>query len=145
MNSLRIILLATFCLTLSACDHYMEERYLVRRDTATSSSGDAVATNSAVQIPDPWPRGSNDTNIVFDGEKIRCAVKRYRQEKEYPLDQSGTTGGGGGGLTINNNNGSGSSSAAGSGSSDCDSGSGTGAPVGAGSAMGVGAPPGQGY
>jgi hypothetical protein len=91
MSSLRIILLATVCLTLAACDQYMAERYLVRRDTVTSSSGNAVATNSAVQIPDPWPRGSNNPNIAFDGEKISRAVKRYREGQPGPQSSAGGT------------------------------------------------------
>jgi hypothetical protein len=79
-------LLATVCLTLAACD-YMEERYLVRRDAVTSSAGDAVVSSSAVQIPNPWPRGSNNPNIVFDGEKIGGAVKAYREDKEFLREQ----------------------------------------------------------
>ncbi|MGH6853643.1 MAG: hypothetical protein ACREDJ_10715, partial [Methylocella sp.] len=90
MNSLRIILLAlslpTVCLTLAACDRYMAERYLVRHDAVTSSAGDAVASNSAVQIPDPWPRGSNNPNIAFDGAKIAGAVNAYRTDTEFLRD-----------------------------------------------------------
>ncbi|MGH6813431.1 MAG: hypothetical protein ACREDM_14195 [Methylocella sp.] len=87
MSSLRIVLLATVCLTLAACDRYMEERYLVRRDAVTSSAGDSVASNSAVQIPTPWPRGSNNPNIAFDGEKMGNAVKSYREDMEFLRDQ----------------------------------------------------------
>ncbi|MGH6836979.1 MAG: hypothetical protein ACREC9_15915, partial [Methylocella sp.] len=83
MSSLRIVLLSTVCLTLAGCDRYMEERYLVRRDTITSGAGDAVATNSAVQIPTPWPRGSNNPNIAFDGEKIAGAVRSYKEDMEF--------------------------------------------------------------
>lgn len=87
MSSLRIVLLATVCLMLAACDRYMEDRYLVRRDTVTSGAGDAVASNSAVQIPTPWPRGSRDTNIIFDGEKMGNAVKSYREDMEFLRNQ----------------------------------------------------------
>jgi hypothetical protein len=83
VSSLRIILLSSVCLTLTACGQYTEDRYLVRRDTVTSSAGDAVASNSAVQIPTPWPRNSNNPNIPFDGEKSSLAVKRYREDKEF--------------------------------------------------------------
>ena len=55
----------------------------MRRDTVTSSAGDAVASNSAVQIPTPWPRYSDNPNIAFDGEKNSLAVKRYREDKEF--------------------------------------------------------------
>ena len=119
MSSLRIVLLATVCLTLAACDRYMEERYLVRRDAVTSSAGDAVATNSAVQIPTPWPRGSNNTNIAFDGEKIGGAVKAYKEDMEFLRNQPNQ-------LTDTPNIGRGS-------------------PAEAGSAPGAGPPPGQGY
>jgi hypothetical protein len=87
VSSLRIVLLATVCLTLAACDRYMQERYLVRKDAVTSGAGDAVASNSAVQIPTPWPRGSHDTNIVFDGEKMGNAVKSYREDMEFLRNQ----------------------------------------------------------
>jgi hypothetical protein len=83
---LRVILPATVCLTLVSCD-YMGERYLVRRDAVTPSAGDAVVSSSAVQIPTPWPRGSNNPNIVFDGEKIGGAVKAYREDKEFLREQ----------------------------------------------------------
>jgi hypothetical protein len=50
-------------------------------------AGDAVVSSSAVQIPNPWPRGSNNPNIVFDGEKIGGAVKAYREDKEFLREQ----------------------------------------------------------
>jgi hypothetical protein len=125
VSSLRIVLLATVCLTLAACDHYMEDRYLVRRDAVTSSAGDSVASNSAVQIPTPWPRGSNNPNIAFEGEKMGNAVKSYREDMEFLREQE-----------IDKAN------------------IGRGAPMGAGAAAGqgtgagpaaAGPPPGQGY
>ncbi|MGH6838767.1 MAG: hypothetical protein ACREDT_08190, partial [Methylocella sp.] len=87
MSSLRIVLLATVGLTLAACDRYMAERYLPRRDAVTSSAGDSIAANSALQIPTPWPRGSRDTNIGFDGAKVSNAVKAYREDKEFLRNQ----------------------------------------------------------
>ena len=87
MSSLRIVLIATVALTLAGCDRYMADRYLVRRDAVTTGAGDAVAWNSAVQIPDPWPRGSNNPNIAFDGEKIAGAIKSYKEDKEFLREQ----------------------------------------------------------
>jgi hypothetical protein len=87
VSSLRIVLLATVGLTLAACDRYIEERYLPRRDAVTSSAGDSVAANSALQIPTPWPRGSHDTNIAFDGEKLSNGVKSYKEDKEFLREQ----------------------------------------------------------
>ncbi|MCI0598841.1 MAG: hypothetical protein L0Y50_08435 [Beijerinckiaceae bacterium] len=79
MTRLHIALLAAFGVTVPACaDPYIAERYVMRKDTLTFSAGDAVDSNLAIQIPDPWPRNSQDTNIAFDGEKIRRAVKCYR-------------------------------------------------------------------
>lgn len=91
-----LIILGTACLSLSACDYYWRtnhfesyfgEKYLVRRDTATSWSGDSVAANSAIQIPDPWPPGSKNPNIAFDAEKTGAAIERYKEDKEFLRDQ----------------------------------------------------------
>jgi type IV pilus biogenesis protein CpaD/CtpE len=84
VSLLRIILLPMVCLMLSACTQY-QNRYLEREDTVTSSAGNAVASNAAVQIPTPWPRYSNDTTIAMDGERIARAVARYRQGEKQPL------------------------------------------------------------
>jgi type IV pilus biogenesis protein CpaD/CtpE len=84
VSSLRIVLLPLVCLMLSACTQY-QNRYLEREDTVTSSAGDAVASNAAVQIPTPWPRYSNDTTIAMDGERIARAVDRYRVGEKQPV------------------------------------------------------------
>jgi type IV pilus biogenesis protein CpaD/CtpE len=84
VSPVRIILLPMVCLTLSACTQYMN-RYVEREDTLTSSAGDAVASNAAVQIPTPWPRYSNDTTIAMDGERIARAVARYREGEKQPI------------------------------------------------------------
>jgi len=59
----------------------------VRRDTVTSSSGDSIAANSAIQIPDPWPPGSGNPNIAFDAEKTGGAIERFKEDKEFLRDQ----------------------------------------------------------
>jgi hypothetical protein len=84
VSLLRIILLPTVCLMLSACSQYTN-RYAEREDTVTLSAGDAVASNAALQVPTPWPRYSNDTTIAMDGERIARAVARYRQGEKQPL------------------------------------------------------------
>jgi type IV pilus biogenesis protein CpaD/CtpE len=84
VSPVRIILLPMVCLTLSACSQY-QNRYVEREDTLTSSAGDAVASNAAVQIPTPWPRYSNDTTIAMDGERIARAVARYREGEKQPI------------------------------------------------------------
>ncbi len=85
MSRLRITLLSAVCLELSACTQYMN-RYVERVDTINFSAGDAVATNEALMVPDPWPRYAYDTNIAFDGERIGRAVQRYREGLREPIE-----------------------------------------------------------
>jgi hypothetical protein len=61
-------------LTLAGCNQYWE-----RKETVAFSAGDAVATNAALQVPDPWPRNVGNTNIPMDGDKARLAYDRYRK------------------------------------------------------------------
>jgi hypothetical protein len=84
VSSFRIILLPMVCHTLSACTQY-QNRYVEREDAVTLSAGDAVASNAAVQVSNPWPRYSNDTTIAMDGERIARAVARYREGEKQPV------------------------------------------------------------
>jgi type IV pilus biogenesis protein CpaD/CtpE len=84
VSLLRKILFPMVCLMLWGCTQY-QNRYLEREDTVTSSAGDALASNAAVQIPTPWPRYSNDTTIAMDGERIARAVARYREGEKQPI------------------------------------------------------------
>ena len=52
--------------------------YLDRRDAIALSAGDANAANQAVQVIDPWPRRSGNTNLVFNGQRMQAAAERYR-------------------------------------------------------------------
>jgi len=61
-------------LTLGGCSQI----YLDRRDTIALSAGDAIAGNQAVQVIDPWPPRSGNTNIVFNGQRMQAAAERYR-------------------------------------------------------------------
>ena len=65
---------------LGACS----ELYLDRRDSIGLSVGDALASDKAIQIVDPWPRLSNDRNIRFNGDKMQVAAARYRTGKVIP-------------------------------------------------------------
>lgn len=78
MNSIKPALLAVAALSLGACSN----QYFERKDTINFSLGEAVATNSAVQIPDPWPRRSADTNIPMDPVKAQNAIDRYRKPED---------------------------------------------------------------
>ena len=42
------------------------------------SAGDAMAANQVMQMNDPWPAHSGNTNIAFNGQRMQSAVERYR-------------------------------------------------------------------
>ena len=75
MSSLRMIVIPMVGLTLSACGTQYWNQYAERKDTIAWSAGDAVASNSAVQVPTPWPRNSNNPNIAFDGKKSAARLR----------------------------------------------------------------------
>lgn len=75
-------------LMLAACT----SDYLERRETVSLNGGDAIATNRATQMVDPWSRASADKNIAFNGQKMQSAVERYRTNKVIPPKGIGTTG-----------------------------------------------------
>jgi hypothetical protein len=55
--------------------------YTDRRLSISTTAGDALAANKLTQMVDPWPRGSGNRNIAFNGEKMQTAVERYRTNK----------------------------------------------------------------
>lgn len=59
---------------LNACSNM----YYERKDAITLSNGDSVEANKVVQIADPWPKGSQNTNIPMDPVKAAQAMYRYR-------------------------------------------------------------------
>ena len=61
-------------LALSGC---MSEDVL-RYDGVTTSLGDAVAANTAMQMVDPWPRGVEDTRLRTPA--VRPAAEAAKQE-----------------------------------------------------------------
>lgn len=82
------ILVAAACLGLEACSN----QYWQRTDTINFAAGDAVATNSAVHIPDPWPRRSDDTNIPMDPIKAANAIELYRRTAAETITERGPNG-----------------------------------------------------
>lgn len=74
MKQLRALVPLAACLALAACDN----QYFERKDTLTLGVGDAVASNNAVQVQDPWPRRSQNDRIPMDGGKAEAAMARYR-------------------------------------------------------------------
>lgn len=65
--------------------------YVVRRETVSQYGGDAIATNRATQMVDPWSRASADKTIAFNGEKMQSAVERYRKNRVIQPRGMGTT------------------------------------------------------
>lgn len=59
---------------LNACSNM----YYERKDAITLSNGDSVEANKVVQITDPWPKGSQNTNIPMDPVKAAQAIYKYR-------------------------------------------------------------------
>lgn len=59
---------------LSACSNM----YYERKDSITLSHGDSIETNKVLQIADPWPKGSQNTNIPMDPVKAAQAMYKYR-------------------------------------------------------------------
>jgi hypothetical protein len=49
-----------------------------RRDTVTLQAGDAVASNKAMQMRDPWPPYVNNRHIQFNGVVMDGAIDRYK-------------------------------------------------------------------
>ena len=71
LKLLRIALIAGAALPASGC-----YSYLARQDLIEPYSGDAVATNLALQMADPWPRYVYDTDIETSGQgSALCKAK----------------------------------------------------------------------
>ena len=62
-----------FALALSSC------QYLDRHETISLHGGDALASNVAIQMIDPWPLSAGDRHIPGDGERAAAAIERYRK------------------------------------------------------------------
>jgi hypothetical protein len=86
-KSMRALALGLTLVTLSGCSEYLD-----RRDTIALQGGDAVATDKVTQMVDPWPRVSADKNIGFSGERMETAMERYRTNRTYAPNGSGTSG-----------------------------------------------------
>jgi hypothetical protein len=67
---------------LAACSD--ADLYLDRRETIALGADDAVNANMVEQMVDPWPRGSSNKNIAFNGERMQRAVECYRKDQVTP-------------------------------------------------------------
>jgi hypothetical protein len=82
----RLAAIAAVFAALSGCSEYLD-----RRDTLVRSGGNAVATNQATQMVDPWPRASADNDITYNGDKMASAFERYRTNNVIPPKGTGTS------------------------------------------------------
>lgn len=55
--------------------------YRDRRDTLTSSAGNAQAANIAVHTVNPWPRHARNSRINLDGRRAGLAITRYQKNQ----------------------------------------------------------------
>ena len=64
----------------------------LRTEGLTLGAGDAVATNSALQIIDPWPAGVEDTELIVPsdrGEAVATAASEASGSASAPSTTSG--------------------------------------------------------
>jgi hypothetical protein len=61
-------------LALAGCS---QELYGEAQDPVTLQFGDAVASNRAMQMVDPWPAHAANTNLSFKGRPMNSAIDRY--------------------------------------------------------------------
>jgi hypothetical protein len=85
-NALRMLALAAGLAVLTGCSEYLD-----RRDTIALNGGDALASDKASQVIDPWPRDSANRAIAYDGQVMESAVERYRTNRVYPPQGTGTS------------------------------------------------------
>ncbi len=65
--------------------------YLARRDTISSSTGNANAANIATQTIDPWPPYAKNTQNHLEGRRAGVSIERYQQNKSVQPKGLGTT------------------------------------------------------
>jgi hypothetical protein len=85
-NVLRACALGLVLTALSGCSEYLD-----RRDTISIHGGDAVATDKVTQMVDPWPPASADKTIGFNGDRMETAIERYRTNRTYAPQGTGTS------------------------------------------------------
>ena len=85
-NAVRALSLGLALTALSGCSEYID-----RRDTISLHGGDAVATDKVTQMVDPWPAESANKTIGFNGERMETAMERYRTNRTYAPQGTGTS------------------------------------------------------
>jgi len=78
-NLMRAAALGAVLVALAGCSEYFD-----RRDPIAVQGGNAVQTNTVVQMVDPWPRESSNRNIAYNGVVMESAIERYRTGRVIP-------------------------------------------------------------
>lgn len=81
-----ICVATTLALVVSGCSESV-----ARRDSMSSSFGNALATNTALQTVDPWPTYVENTRIKTDGTKASNAIESYRTPAPAESAETGAT------------------------------------------------------
>ncbi len=76
----RILAAVTLLGVLAGCS----DVYYDRRETVSFGGQDAVATNNAVQMRDPWPVASRNREVAGNGLNVQTAIARYRTGAVIP-------------------------------------------------------------
>jgi len=56
-------------------------QYLDRKEALALGTGDAVRTNVASHVSDPWPAHASNTRIAIDAERLQRALERNRTNR----------------------------------------------------------------
>jgi hypothetical protein len=74
----RLIAAAIAATTLVGMLAGCSDMYFDRRDTVVLGGGNAVATDQAMQMNNPWPPASRYTALAANGQRMQSAAERYR-------------------------------------------------------------------
>jgi hypothetical protein len=73
--------------------------YTQRIVTVSTTAGNAIAANTALQTATPWPRNSSNTNIPGNGARMVKAIQNFESGTVPPLPLAGGGGAGGAATT----------------------------------------------
>ena len=69
------------------------DAYIARRDGVTFQAGDAVASNKAMHIIDPWPASAKSARIPASGTRAVSAIERLEARNAQGAGAGGPAGG----------------------------------------------------
>lgn len=85
------IVVHRFVVTTPRCPDWRKDPHTDDANSPSSNFGCANAVNLGLMVADPRDIVSGNETGAMDGERAAAGVKRYRDGKEYPLLDSGTT------------------------------------------------------